>query len=121
MALLETLIAIAADHRLARIAKCREPLDTRTNHIRTSHHDRSLRGWANYFRYGVSKATFNAIDSHAWLRLAGSIRRKHHLTSSNQLRRRFCGPGWRIAHDGVVFTGASTRHAQVRDQAKLAA
>src|SRR4051794_31582086 len=39
MALLETLIAIAADHRLARIAKCREPLDTRTNHIRTSHHE----------------------------------------------------------------------------------
>ena len=26
----------------------------------------------------------------------------------NQLRRRFCGPGWRIAHNGVVFTGASS-------------
>jgi hypothetical protein len=21
---------------------------------------------------------------------------------------RFCGPGWRIAHNGVVFTGASS-------------
>jgi RNA-directed DNA polymerase len=70
--------------------------------------NRSLRGWANYFRYGVSKATFNAIDSHAWLRLAGWIRRKHHLTSRKQLRRRFCGRGWRIAHNGVVFTGASS-------------
>ena len=43
--------------------------------------NRFLRGWANYFRHGVSKATFNAIDHHAWWRLAGWIRRKHHLTS----------------------------------------
>jgi RNA-directed DNA polymerase len=70
--------------------------------------NRFLRGWANYFRHGVSKATFNAIDHHAWWRLAGWIRRKHHLTSRSQLRRRFCGPGWRIAHNGVVFTGASS-------------
>jgi RNA-directed DNA polymerase len=27
--------------------------------------NRSLRGWANYFRHGVSSATFNAIDSFA--------------------------------------------------------
>ena len=26
----------------------------------------------------------------------------------SQLRRRFCGPGWQIAHNGVVFTGASS-------------
>jgi RNA-directed DNA polymerase len=70
--------------------------------------NRFLRGWANYFRHGVSKATFNAIDRHAWWRLAGWIRRKHHLTSRKQLRRRFCGPGWRIAHNGVVLTGASS-------------
>ena len=70
--------------------------------------NRFLRGWANYFRHGVSKATFNAIDHHAWRRLAGWIRRKHHLTGRNQLRRRFCGRGWRIAHNGVVFTGASS-------------
>jgi len=25
-----------------------------------------------------------------------------------ELRRRFCDHGWRIAHDGVVFTGASS-------------
>ena len=28
--------------------------------------NRSLAGWANYFRYGVSKAVFSAVDSHAW-------------------------------------------------------
>lgn len=70
--------------------------------------NRSLRGWANYFRYGVSKAIFNALDHHAWWRLTGWIRRKHRLTGRNHLRRRFCSGGWRIAHNGVVFTGASS-------------
>jgi RNA-directed DNA polymerase len=70
--------------------------------------NRSLRGWANYFRHGVSTTTFGAVDDHAWRRLAGWIRRKHRLTSRKQLRLRFCDRGWRIAHNGVVFTGASS-------------
>jgi RNA-directed DNA polymerase len=72
--------------------------------------NRSLRGWANYFRHGVSKKTFNAIDSHTWRRLVAWIRRKHNRTISwKQLRRRFCRPGsWRIAHNGAMFTGASS-------------
>ncbi|MFE3455756.1 group II intron maturase-specific domain-containing protein, partial [Nonomuraea sp. NPDC059194] len=28
--------------------------------------NRMLRGWANYFRHGVSKAIFNAIDAFTW-------------------------------------------------------
>jgi RNA-directed DNA polymerase len=70
--------------------------------------NRSVRGWANYFRHGVSKATFGAIDHHAWWRLVGWIRRKHPKISWKELRRRFCDRGWRIAHNGVVFTGASS-------------
>jgi RNA-directed DNA polymerase len=70
--------------------------------------NRALQGWANYFRYGVSKATFNAVDSHAWRRLASWIHHKYDLTSRKQLRARFCDRGWRIAHNGVVFTGASS-------------
>jgi len=65
-----------------------------------------LGGWANYFRHGVSKATFTAIDSHAWSRIAGWLRRKHRIGRS-QLRR-FCDRGWRFACRGVVFTGASS-------------
>ena len=38
---------------------------------------RSLAGWANYFRYGVSKAVFSAVDSHAWNRLMRWIRAKY--------------------------------------------
>jgi RNA-directed DNA polymerase len=71
--------------------------------------NRSLRGWANYFRHGVSKATFGAVDSHAWWRIVAWIYGKHNRKVGwKQLRRRFCDRGWRIAHNGVVFTGASS-------------
>jgi RNA-directed DNA polymerase len=73
--------------------------------------NRTLAGWANYFRYGVSKATFNAVDHHAWGRLMRWIRAKHrgrHRLGMKEMRRRFCDQGWRFAHNGVVFTGASS-------------
>jgi RNA-directed DNA polymerase len=68
--------------------------------------NRMLAGWANYFRHGVSKATFTAIDSHAWSRIAGWLRRKHRIGRS-QLRR-FCDRDWRFACRGVVFRGAAS-------------
>src|SRR5437899_3043776 len=74
--------------------------------------NRSLAGWANYFRYGVSKAVFSAVDSHAWNRLMRWIRAKYkhgsHRIGMPELRRRFCDQGWRFACNGVVFTGASS-------------
>jgi RNA-directed DNA polymerase len=72
---------------------------------------RSLAGWANYFRCGVSKAVFSSVDSHAWGRLMRWIRAKYagrHRLGMNELRRRFCDQGWRFAHNGAVFTGASS-------------
>jgi RNA-directed DNA polymerase len=38
--------------------------------------NRMLGGWARYHRYGVSKAIFNAVDSHTWRRLMRWIRAK---------------------------------------------
>jgi RNA-directed DNA polymerase len=70
--------------------------------------NRFLRGWAELLSARGVQSAFNAIDRPAWLRLAEWIRRKHHLTSRKQLRRRFCDRGWRIAHNGVMFTGASS-------------
>jgi RNA-directed DNA polymerase len=73
--------------------------------------NRSLAGWANYFRYGVSKAIFEAVDQHAWGRLMRWIRAKYagkHRLGMRALRRRFCDQGWRFACNGVVFTGASS-------------
>lgn len=75
--------------------------------------NRSMAGWANYFRHGVSSAVFNAIDNHAWNRLMRWIRQKYkgkHRLGMNEFRRRFCTRGWRIAHKGVEFTGASSVH-----------
>ncbi|MEV6984256.1 reverse transcriptase domain-containing protein [Sphaerisporangium sp. NPDC051017] len=74
--------------------------------------NRSLRGWANYFRYGVSKATFNDIDWFTWGRLMRWIRRKYKHGNRRigmpELRRRFCDQGWRFAYNGAVLTGASS-------------
>jgi RNA-directed DNA polymerase len=36
-----------------------------------------LRGWTNYFRHGVSKATFAYVHQFTWLRVVGWLRRKH--------------------------------------------
>ncbi len=90
-------------------------------HRSTRHYDlaglirslnRTLVGWANYFRYGVSKAVFGSIDQHAWGRLMRWIRAKYagkqHRLGMKDLRRRFCDIGWRFAHNGVVFTGAAS-------------
>src|SRR5438034_7942792 len=73
--------------------------------------NRKLAGWANHFRYGVSKASFNAVDYHAWGRIMRWIRAKSKGTrrlGMKELRRRFCDQGRRFAHNGVVFTGASS-------------
>ena len=62
-------------------------------------------------RCGGRKATFSAVDSHAWQRLMRWIRAKYAGKSGlsmKQMRRRFCDVGWRFAHNGVVFTGASS-------------
>ncbi len=69
----------------------------------------TLRGWANYFRSGVSKAIFSSIDAHAWRRITRWIHLKHSRMSWRQLRRLFCLPGtWKLASDGVVFRGAAS-------------
>lgn len=73
--------------------------------------NRSLAGWANYFRHGSSKATFNAVDTFVWGRLMRWIRAKYAgktRLGMRELRRRFCDQGWRFAYNGVVFTGAAS-------------
>jgi RNA-directed DNA polymerase len=48
------------------------------------------------------------VDYHAWRRIGAWIRRKHGRISWREVRRRFCGTGWRFAHNGIVFRGASS-------------
>ena len=61
-----------------------------------------LRGWAGYFRYGVSKRTFAYVGYYAWWRMIGWIRRKHPRLGWKQLRRRYYGAD-RICEDGIVL------------------
>ena len=61
-----------------------------------------LRGWAAYFRYGVSKRTFAYLGWYAWWRLILWIRRKHPKLSWKQLRRRFYGAD-RICEGGMTL------------------
>ncbi|WP_343240250.1 reverse transcriptase domain-containing protein [Streptomyces sp. SID14515] len=68
--------------------------------------NRTMTGWATYFRHGAAKRTFNAVDHHAWHRVAIWRRRKHGIPSS-QLKG-FCDQGWRFTDSGTVFLGASS-------------
>jgi RNA-directed DNA polymerase len=70
--------------------------------------NRSLRGWANYFRHGVSSRAYSIVDYHAWQRIGAWIRRKHGRISWREVRHRFCAGGWRFAHNGIAFHGASS-------------
>jgi RNA-directed DNA polymerase len=73
--------------------------------------NQALTGWANHFRHGASKAVFATVDYHAWSRLMRWTRAKYAGKTGlgmSQMRRRFCDQGWRFAHNGVVFTGASS-------------
>ena len=52
-----------------------------------------LRGWTNYFRHGVSKATFSYLRAFTWRRVVCWLRHKHPTASWRWLRRRYL-PGW---------------------------
>jgi RNA-directed DNA polymerase len=103
--------AIQAIKDKVRAKTCRSTLHMGLDELIASL-NRSLAGWANYFRHGVSKAVFSDVDSHAWNRLMRWIRTKYkhgtHRIGMPELRRRFCDQGWRFACKGVVFTGAAS-------------
>jgi hypothetical protein len=69
-----------------------------------------LRGWTNYFRPGVSSATFQYHSAFTWRRVIGWLRRKHPRITWKQLRRSYCPNGWRPTEDGVaLFNTAAVR------------
>ncbi|MGH3848172.1 MAG: group II intron reverse transcriptase/maturase [Pseudonocardiaceae bacterium] len=62
-----------------------------------------LRGWTNYFRHGVSKATFGYVHQFAWLRVVRWLRTKHRRANWEFLRRRYLANRWWPEHDGVAL------------------
>jgi RNA-directed DNA polymerase len=74
-----------------------------------------LRGWTNYFRPGVSSATFQYLSAFTWRRVIGWLRRKHPRINWKQLRRRYCPNGWWPTEDGVaLFNTAAVRTSRYR-------
>ncbi len=59
-----------------------------------------LRGWCNYFRHGVSSATFGYLDAYTWRRVTRWIRYRHDGIPWAVLRRRHLN-GWRPAEGGA--------------------
>jgi RNA-directed DNA polymerase len=73
-----------------------------------------LRGWAAYFRHGVSKRTFGYLRHFAWQRVVGWLRKRHPGISWATLRRRFL-PGWRPTERGTeLFNPAAVAVTRYR-------
>ncbi len=66
-----------------------------------------LRGWANYFRHGVSKDTFDYLNAFSWRRVVCWLRHKHRHASWKSLRRRYL-PGWRPTEGEVTLFNPCT-------------
>lgn len=66
-----------------------------------------IRGWANYFRHGVSKATFSYLDSFTWHRVFSWLRCKHsRLGRKTILRRHFTS--WRPRDGNLTLFNPAT-------------
>ncbi|CAN5878244.1 group II intron reverse transcriptase/maturase [soil metagenome] len=61
-----------------------------------------LRGWTNYFRHGVSNATFCYLRHFVWWRAVAWLRKKHRRANWKQLRRRYLLGTSRWPTDGDV-------------------
>jgi RNA-directed DNA polymerase len=66
-----------------------------------------LRGWANYFRHGVSAKTFDYLNAFSWRRVVNWLRRKHPKAGWKWLRRRYL-PRWRPTDDGISLFNPTT-------------
>lgn len=77
-----------------------------------------LRGWTNYFRYGVSANTFGYLRAYTWARVVNWLRRKHPHANWKWLRRRYLPRWWPTEGDVTLFDPAAVRitYARYRGQ-----
>ncbi len=73
-----------------------------------------LRGWTNYFRHGVSKATFGYLRAYVWHRVVGWLRRKHPPANWKWLRRRYLPGWWPTEGDTTLFDPNAVAISYVR-------
>jgi RNA-directed DNA polymerase len=67
------------------------------------HLNRVVRGWCNYFRHGVSSATFRYLYKVMWWRVTRWLRKRHPRTGWRALQRRYLTgyPAHRPQQDGI--------------------
>jgi RNA-directed DNA polymerase len=77
-----------------------------------------LRGWTNYFRHGVSKATFGYLRAYVWHRVVGWLRRKHPRANWKWLRRRYLPRWWPTEGEATLFdpNAVAISYARYRGQ-----
>jgi len=76
-----------------------------------------LRGWTNYFRHGVSAATFGYLSAFSWRRVACWLRHKHRYAPWKLLRRRYLPGWWPAEGETVLFNPASVAVIRYRYRA----
>jgi RNA-directed DNA polymerase len=73
-----------------------------------------LRGWTNYFRHGVSKATFGYLRAFVWRRVVGWLRRKHLRANWRWLRRRYLPRWWPTEDETKMFDPSAVTVSRYR-------
>jgi RNA-directed DNA polymerase len=76
--------------------------------------NRVLRGWCNYFRSGVSSATFGYLRHYAYWRVVGWLRRKHPKRNWGWLRRTYLREQWPSHNNVELFNPAAVRTQRYR-------
>jgi RNA-directed DNA polymerase len=78
-----------------------------------------LRGWTNYFRHGVSKATFGYLRAYTWARVVNWLRHKHPHANWKWLRRRYLPRWWPTEGEATMFDPSAVRITYVRYRGQI--
>lgn len=70
----------------------------------------TLQGWCNYFRHGVSSATFHYLDQYTWHRVTRWLTKRHPHMTWKQLHQRYMTsrPWQRLTQDGIILFSPQT-------------
>jgi RNA-directed DNA polymerase len=74
----------------------------------------AVRGWTNYFRHGVSAATFGYLRQFTWRRVICWLRRKYHRANWGELRRRHLPRWWPTDGEVTLFDPAKVAITRYR-------
>ena len=78
-----------------------------------------LRGWTNYFRHGVSAATFGYLRAYTWARVVNWLRRKHPHANWKWLRRRYLPRWWPTEGEATLFDPGAVHIIYVRYRGQI--